>query len=376
MLEKQKKQLSFAVIGGGHGGQGVAAYLGYLGHRINLYNRTLAKVEKIKEQGFIEMQGCISGKGYIDLVTNSIEQAIRGVDIIMVVVPASAHRYIASLIAPYVTSDQYIVLNPGRTGGALEFKNIIRMNNPMKDVCIVEAQTLLFACRSVQAGIVKILSKKNEVKVAALPAIRTKEFISVISSIIPEFVETHSVLDTSFNNIGALLHPIPTILNCGRIESTKGDFLYYIDGITPAVARIIEEVDYERMQIANALGTEVISLRNWLGYTYDAYGETICEALANVKGYWDIKAPSDMDTRYIFEDVPQSLVPIADMGRHLGIYTPTIDSMIHLASVMHNRDYFKLGRKVEDMGLDGMSLEEIKNYVIDGEIYTAGGVVA
>jgi len=43
---------------------------------------------------------------------------------------------------------------------------------------------------------------------------------------------------------------------------------------------------------------------------------------------------------------------------------------------MHNRDYFKLGRKVEDMGLDGMSLEEIKNYVIDGEIYTAGGVVA
>ena len=376
MLEKQKKQLSFAVIGGGHGGQGIAAYLGYLGHRINLYNRTLAKVEKIKEQGFIEMQGCISGKGYIDLVTNSIEQAIRGVDIIMVVVPASAHRYIASLIAPYVTSDQYIVLNPGRTGGALEFKNIIRMNNPMKDVCIVEAQTLLFACRSVQEGIVKILSKKNEVKVAALPAIRTKEFISVISSIIPEFVETHSVLDTSFNNIGALLHPIPTILNCGRIESTKGDFLYYIDGITPAVARIIEEVDYERMQIANALGTEVISLRNWLGYTYDAYGETICEALANVKGYWDIKAPSDMDTRYIFEDVPQSLVPIADMGRHLGIYTPTIDSMIHLASVMHNRDYFKLGRKVEDMGLDGMSLEEIKNYVIDGEIYTAGGVVA
>lgn len=376
MLEKQKKQLSFAVIGGGNGGQGIAAYLGYLGHRINLYNRTQANVEKIKEQGFIEMQGCISGKGYVDLVTNSIEQAIKGVDIIMVVVPASAHKCIANLIAPYVTTDQYIVLNPGRTGGALEFKNIIRMNNPMKNICIVEAQTLLFACRVVQEGIVKILSKKNEVKVAALPAIRTKEFISVISSIMPEFVETWSVLDTSFNNIGALLHPIPTILNCGRIESTKGDFLYYIDGITPTVARIIEEVDFERMRIANALGTEVISLQNWLGYTYDAYGETICEALANVKGYWNIKAPSDMDTRYIFEDVPQSLVPIADMGRHLGIDTPTIDSMIHLASVMHNRNYFKLGRNVEDMGLDGMSLEEIKSYVLDGEIYTAGGVVA
>ena len=376
MLGEIKKQLRFAVIGGGHGGQGIAAYLGYLGHKVNLYNRTLEKVQKIKHQGFIEMEGCISGRGYLEIVTNNIEQAIKDVDVIMVVVPASAHKYIANLMAPYVTPEQYIVLNPGRTGGALEFRNIIRKNNPTKNVCIIEAQTFIFACRAVQEGVIRILSKKNEVKVAALPAMRTKEFISVISSVIPEFVGTWSVLDTSFNNIGALLHPIPTILNCGRIESTKGDFLYYIDGITPSVVKIIEEVDYERMKIAKMLGTEVVSLRKWLGYTYGAFGDTIGEALANVKGYWDIKAPSDMDTRYIFEDVPQSLVPIADMGRYLGIRTPTIDSMIHLASVMHNKDYLKLGRNVQDMGLEGMSLEEIKSYVLNGVIYTSGGVVA
>lgn len=376
MFEKHKKQLSFAIIGGGHGGQGMAAYLGFLGHRINLYNRTLSHVERVKELGFIEMEGCISGKGYIDIVTDSIEQAIKGIDVIMVTVPASAHKDIAELISPYMTEEQYVVLNPGRTGGALEFQNIIRRNNPINNVCIIEAQTFLFACRVVDQGKVRMMSKKNEVKVAALPAIRTKEFINSISSIIPEFVETNSVLDTSFNNIGALLHPIPTILNCGRIENTKGDFLYYIDGITPTVGKIIEEVDYERMQIAMVLGTEVISLKEWLGYTYGAYGDTICEALANVKGYWDLKAPSKMDTRYIFEDVPQSLVPISDMGRYLGIRTPTIDSMIHLASVMHNKDYYTLGRKVVDMGLDGMSLEEIKSYVLFGEIFTPEGVVA
>lgn len=376
MFEKQKKQLNFAVIGGGHGGQGMAAYLAYLGHKVNLYNRTIAKVEKILEQGFIEMEGCISGKGNINLVTNSIEHAINGVDVIMVAVPASAHRDIANLIAPHVAAGQYVVLNPGRTGGALEFKNIIRNYNPGKNICVVEAQTLLFACRVIEEGKVAILSKKNEVKVAALPATRTKEFIGVINHIIPEFAEANSVLDTSFNNIGAILHPIPTILNCGRIESTKGDFMYYIEGITPTVAKIIEEVDYERMQIVDALGAEVISLREWLGYTYGAYGDTLCEALSNVKGYWGIKAPSSLDTRYIFEDVPQSLVPIADMGQYLGIETPTINSMIHLASVIHDRDYYMLGRKVADMGLDGLSLDEIKSYVISGEIYATGGVVA
>jgi opine dehydrogenase len=312
----------------------------------------------------------------VELVTNSIEEAISGVDIIMVTVPASAHKYIARQIAPYVTEEQYVVLNPGRTGGALEFQNIIHKYNPDKSICIIEAQTFLFACRVVSEGMVKIMGKKNEVKVAALPAVRTSEFISLIGSTIPEFVETSSVLDTSFNNIGALLHPIPTILNCGRIESTNGDFLYYIDGITPSVAKIIEEVDYERMQIAYALGTEVISLMEWLGYTYGAYGDTICEALSNVKGYQSLMAPSKMDTRYIFEDVPQSLVPLSDMGRYLGISTPTINSMIHLASIMHNKDYYMLGRKVVDMGLDGMSVEEIKSYAIDGEAFTSEGVVA
>lgn len=371
-----KKQIDFAVIGGGHGGQGLAAYLAYLGYNVNLYNRTITNIDKISKQGIIEMEGSISGKGYMNIVTDNIEKAIKGVNIIMVAVPANAHKYIATLIAPYITDEQYIVLNPGRTGGALELLNIIRNINSAKKPCVIEAQTLLFACRIIEEGKVAMLSKKNHVKVAALPATRTKEFISIIHHIIPEFVQTNSVLDTSFNNIGAILHPIPTILNCGRIESTKGDFLHYIEGITPAVAKVIEEADYERMQVAEALGAKPISLKEWLEYTYDAYGNTICDALHNVKGYRGIKAPDNLDTRYIFEDVPQSLVPIADMGKHLGIETPIINSIIHIASIIHDKNYYKIGRKVEDMGLDELSVDEIRSYVINGDILKSDGVVA
>ena len=376
MYEKQKKRLSFAVIGGGHGGQGMAAYLAYLGHKVNLYNRTIEKVVKIRKQGYIEMEGCICGKGMVNIVTDDIERAIAGMDIIMVAVPASAHRHIANLIAPYLASGQYVVLNPGRTGGALEFKNIIRNINSAINISIIEAQTLLFACRIIEEGKVAILGRKNEVKVAALPATGTREFIETINHVIPEFVEANSVLDTSFNNIGAILHPIPTILNCGRIDSTKGDFLYYIEGITPTVAKVLEEADYERMLVADALGAEIVTLREWLGTTYDAYGDTLCKALSKVKGYQSIKAPSSLDTRYIFEDVPQSLVPIADMGQYLKIATPTLNSIIHLASIINDMDYYELGRKVVDMGLMEMSVEEIKSYVINGETYASGGVVA
>jgi opine dehydrogenase len=374
--ERESNKLNFAVIGGGNGGQAIAGYLAYKGYQVNLYNRTIKKIEEIKQRGYIDLEGSITGRGTLNLVTDNIEQAIKNVDVIMVVLPASAHKIIADNIAPFVTEDQYIVLNPGRTGGALEFDNVIKRHDALKNVCIVEAQTLLLTCRAIEQGKVNVFIKKKEVKVAALPAIKTNEFIHMTCDAFPEFTPATNVLETSFNNIGAVLHPVVTILNCGRIEATKGDFQYYIDGVTPSVAKIIEQVDYERMLVARALGVDALSLKEWLGSTYDAYGDTLCQTLENTKGYWGIKAPKNLDTRYIFEDVPQSLVPIQDMAKHLMIQTPTINSMIHLASVLHNTDYYQKGRKVIDMGIEGLSLEEIKKFVENGKGTDSKGVVS
>jgi opine dehydrogenase len=380
MRNSLDKRLSFAVIGAGNGGQAMAGYLALKGYKVNLYNRSIERIIDIKQRGYIDLVGFCNGRGVLNLVTNNIERAIKNVDVIMVVLPASAHKFIANKIAPIITSNQYIVLNPGRTGGALEFKNIIAKHNPIKEVCIIEAQTLLFACRSLENGQVKIFGKKNEVKVSALPAIRTNEFIGIVNNAFPEFTQSKNVLETSFNNVGAMLHPIPTILNCGRIENTHGDFQYYIDGITPSISNVIREADRERMLIAKKLNVNAISLSQWLNYTYGAKGDTLCQSLINTRGYHGITAPSTMETRYIYEDVPQSLVPISDMGRHLGIHTPTINSIIQLASIINNTDYFKYGRKIADMGLDRLStVDEIVNYVVIGKISTDSsneGVVA
>ena len=75
------------------------------------------------------------------------------------------------------------------------------------------------------------------------------------------------------NNIGAVFHPAPTILNSARIETTGGNFEYYIEGISPAVAKTIEKIDNERLEVAAALGVDVDSALEWLKYTYGAEGK-------------------------------------------------------------------------------------------------------
>ncbi|MBT9153206.1 MAG: Opine dehydrogenase [Firmicutes bacterium] len=176
------------------------------------------------------------------------------------------------------------------------------------------------------------------------------------------------MLKTSLDNIGAIFHPALTILNAGRIESTHGEFEFYMDGATPAVTRVLETLDNERVAVAAALGIRAMSAREWLYVAYDAPGRTLFEAMQANIGYKGISAPPTTLMRYITEDVPMSLVPIASIGAHLGVPTPMMDSMIHLASVIHDVDYWADGRTVDTMGISTFSVKQIRQLVLEGKL--------
>lgn len=351
------KQLSFAVIGAGNGGQAIAGHLALKGYKVNLYNRTYQKLLPIIEKGGIELEGEVEGFGKLNVITDDMEKAIKDVDIILVVVPASAHYKIAEDMLLYLKDGQIIVLNPGRTGGALEFHNVIRKREDL-DVVIAETDTFIYACRS-SMGKSKIYKIKEVVSVAAIPKDKTQMVVEALNTAFPQFIPAQNVLETSLNNFGAVFHPTPTLLNAARIETTKGNFEYYREGISPSVAKILEKIDNERMMVAKALGVNTISAKRWLKESYNAEGENLYEAIQNTKAYVGLLAPQTLDCRYIFEDVPMSLVPMSSIGKEIGIKTPTIDAVIHLASVMHGKDYWKIGRTAEKLGIQGMTVEEI-----------------
>lgn len=366
----------FAVIGAGNGGQAMAAHLAIKGFTVNLYNRTLEKVAHVKQKSCISLEGAIEGCGELNIVTDNMGDAIKDTDIIMVTVPASGHRDIAISCIPHLRDGQIIVLNPGRTGGALEFFNILKNEGLNKNVVVAEAQTFIYACRITGPSKVKVYSIKNQISLAALPAKETSRVIRMLSIAYPQFVPASNVLETSLNNIGAVFHPAPTLLNCGRIESTKGNFDYYTDGITPSVAKVIEDIDGERIRVAKALGVNTISAQEWLELSYGSSGENLYETIQNTTGYKGIKAPPTMDIRYIFEDIPESLVPISAMGSMFNIHTPTIDSIIQLASTIHEIDYYKIGRNTINLGIEGLTVDQITDLVNHGEIGELEGVVA
>jgi opine dehydrogenase len=363
------KKIRFTVIGAGHGGKAMAAHLGLKGFPTRLYNRTADHISAIKELGGIDLVGKdeeVREFGPLEVVTSNIEEAIDDSNMIMVVLPSSAHAEVAKNMAPYLKEGQVIVLHPGRTCGAIEVAKVLRDNHCTADVTIAEAETFIYASRSDGPAQARIFRTKEAVPLAALPATRTQMVLDMIHEAYPQFINGGNVLQTGLNNMGSIFHPALTLLNAGWIESTHGDYQFYIDGVSPSVARVLEVLDRERVTVGSSLGLKTRDAMEWLKLAYNTTGDNLYEAIHNQEGYYGIKAPATLHHRYIFEDVPMSLVPMASLGNRFGVGVRAMDAIIALGNIVHKTDYWRRGRTVEKLGISQLSVSELTAYVNEG----------
>jgi len=363
---EENRQTTIAVLGAGHGGQALAGHLALKGFTVNLFNRTFDHILPISRLGGIELKGVVRGFGELNKITSDIAEAIADAALIMVVVPAVGHRYMAENCAPHLKKGQVILLNPGRTFGALEFYNILKKQGKHKDVIVAEAETFIYASRRTAPAQAKIFSVKSAVSVAALPALKTYEAMPIINRAYPQFVPAESILETSLNNMACIFHPPIALLNAARIENTQGDFQYYIEGVSPAVGSILEEIDHERINLLKALKVKPISAFEWLKTSYSSIGRNLVEAIQNNPAYRGIYSPRTVFHRYLTEDVPMSMVPIASLAQMYDIATSTLSAVIRLSSVIANRDFIKEGRTVESLGIKGFTIEKLRKLVMEG----------
>lgn len=359
----------------------MSADLSMAGHEVNLYElpRFKETIIPIKEKGGIEIiakdpygvEFTAPGGGktgfakFKGKVTTDMKEAVKGVELIMFVIPAFGQRVFLEELAPHLEDGQVIVFNPGNFG-ALECIKILKEKGMERDVVIAETECLVYACRRSGPAQVWIMNFKQKVKFAALPAKNTMKALKVANEVFPQFVPATNVLDTSINNINFVIHPASVLLNVVKTEML-GAYKYSHYDATPSVARVMEVIDGEKMAIAKALGLEPISTKDILRRYYGAKGENLYEVLCDCKTYKTQTAPDNLRHRYITEDVPYGLVPLASLGDLLNVSTHTIKALIQIASVVNQTDYWREGRTVKKLGLAGLKAEQIIKLVAEGK---------
>ena len=315
--------------------------------------------------GKIESSGIIKGIAKIHEVTINFQEALDDVDLIYLVVPCIAHEIFFDSMIPYLKDGQIIVIWAGN-GGAFRLAKKLKEEAPKKKVIIAETNTIPYGTRLTGPSKINCFVTAKKVLLSAFPAKETEKVIELVKETFPVIEPMDNVLAVSFSNPNPTVHPPGVILNIGRIQYSKGDFYLYKEGITEAPARIIRKVYEETLAVARELGFKIREFE-------DEDFRNPCSIMC--VDFWapfdkggivkEIKGPTEIQNRYITEALPFGLVQRSQLGQLVGIPTPVINSIINLGAAICETDFWK-GRTLDDLGLSGMTKEEVMRYIVEG----------
>jgi opine dehydrogenase len=363
-----------AVLGGGAGGHAAAADCALAGHAVTwaeLPERAEA-LAPVRATCTIQVLGRGSEplRATLEHVTTDVAEAVSHANLFLVVAAPSGQEAMCAACAPHLRDGQTVVFFGG-VGGSLMLRQILQRRKVRADVLVGETNNLPYMARLQAPGRVVATRKAGGTLLAACPGQRTTELFGRLEDLWPYLRPASNVLEVLLVNFDAIDRVAPVVCNAGGIETHTTPFLLYGEGVSPAVARVIEAVDNEILALRAALGfPDRTSFRDYLvkqglldapqASTYQAIQRSAL-ALGTFQ-----RGPDALRARNMAEDVAYPQVLIASIGDAVGVDTPVIDGLIALASALIGEDYRRTGRTLATLGLAGLGREALLRTVNEG----------
>lgn len=347
-----------AVIGAGNSGCAQSIKLMQNGHQVNLIKTSHSlhdeNFEYMLKTGEISCLDTTDGNREFALrpsmITRDLEKGLEGAEVVMVLTQSLQHRDLAKKIGPLLKDGQIVFIIPGNMGSTQFAKQSFG-----KHIIYVEGESTPYDARIIAPGKVEILFKNVRNAVSFLNK-EDERYLPVVTSLFGthKYLRTN-VIETTMHNPNMIVHTVGSIMSASRIEYAEGQFWMYREAFSPSVLRLIEKLDEEKKQVIKAYGGEnVISYldackwRNEEDLSVDSL-----EVFKNYAATGGPKGPADLNTRYIYEDVPMELCMLERLSEYKGIPTPIASALITIASALKNTDY----------RLQGYSIEEVKDFI-------------
>ena len=353
-----------AILGAGAGGLSATVELTLAGFECALWNRGKPAIDDIMKTGKIYYQGVL-GQGEIrpSLSTLDINVALKGADVAVIVLPSTSHSGIAKELCESRWPGP-LILNPGQTGGALEFlatyKKLDQTLPPL-----AEFSTLPYVARKQRPNYVNITGRAKSVRVASLP--KGEAALKMVKKLYPSAYLVPDVLYSSLSNVNLVLHPPGAVLGASWVEATGGKFTFYRDGLTEGVSRVMGLLDKERRAVGLAFGHDLPSLVEEMALIgtveQNHTQKPLRQAIASGKSNSLIMAPNNLQHRYYLEDFGHGLLPFIELAQCAGVEVPTARALLEMGRGLIGNELVENGRDSTALGIAGLGPKELISIV-------------
>lgn len=347
------------IIGAGNSAHALASYLAREGHQVYLYARNPRSLDHLRTP-VVRATGEIEGEFELAWTGTDVRTLVEKCPTLFVCTTANAYLDVVDQIAPYLKANQEIVLFSSKFGGSLEVEFALYRLRRF-GIRVIETDAL-FACRLQKDKSIWIRGFKEWTLFSAPKRSQTREFASAVLRFFPNLEPAENLIQRGLTDFGALTHALTVLVNMNSIDK-KSPFLFYYEGFTPRTIMLLEQLEKEFGHIANAYNTTLLPASELLNRYYGCQTSSLLEAMQTVPNYRHSLSPESLETRYLQEDVPCTLVPAQELARLAGVDTPVLDSVVSLASVLSCVDYRREGRHLGRFGWEDFGAREIRDWI-------------
>jgi opine dehydrogenase len=295
-----------------------------------------------------------------------MEESVKGAQLIVMSIPDSSNHCLAAHLAPLVCDGHVVFLPPG-TFASYIFVMAMSDSGNNADVSFAETGTLPYLARKHGPRQVVCSGYATRLPTGVLPARNSRHAFDILKQAYSSIEEIEDALSGALMNAGGIIHPPLIMMNAGPLEHFDAWDIHN-EGTQPAVRRVTDELDAERIRLREALNYAAPHFPLADHYARDGdewmYGRAAHEQLTD-SGDWREKIVLK-DHRYMNEDTALGLSLLVSLGRWLQCPTPVAEGFLAIASAITGRDLYAEGRTLENLGLADLSREEMRTLLTQG----------
>jgi opine dehydrogenase len=298
--------------------------------------------------------GAVTGSSTVAVLDDP--KRLADADVVIVAVPAPAYPSVLPVVARHVEARQTIIVSGALSLAPLWLAELAAARGERLRVA---AFGTTVATARAQADGVAIMTVRTRLAVAALPTAAGAEALATCRALFGDrFDLADGVLAVTLTNINPVAHAAMALANFTRIE--RGEAWPQYHYLTPAVARLVEAMDAERLAVAAAYGQRVTTIEAHFRRSFDVPGASLAEIAAELhRRRGGPPGPTSLDTRFVLEDVPYGLVFNAALARIAGVPVPVTDSVVTLLSTLYARDFSTENPLIGALGLESETRERL-----------------